>query len=254
MDTDPSEINHNREAAVGMVADAKRALTALTAAAKEAGLTSPTDWEAQLRESDDSRRAEYLDLAHSSTVPIHPLRVADEVVQRMDRDAIVCVDGNATLAWARQYIPSYVPAARLNPGPNGCMGVGVPFVLGAKAAAPERQVIGFVGDGSFLMNAQEIDTMARHDLPATIVICNNAGWTAGSNDTPGRPLGYGQRYEDIAVALGGHGEHVTKPDEIGPAIERAMASGKAAVVNVEVEQHAMPGQARFGGYSATLSR
>ena len=60
--------------------------------------------------------------------------------------------------------------------------------------------------------------------------------------------------EDIAIALGGHGEHVTKPEEIGPAIERAMASGKAAVVNVEVEQHAMPGQARFGGYSATLSR
>ena len=254
VDTDPTEINHNREAAVGMVADAKRALVALTAAAKEANLSAPTDWLAQLRESDDSRRAEYLDLAHSSTVPIHPLRLADEVVQRMDRDAIVCVDGNATLAWARQYIPSYVPAARLNPGPNGCMGVGLPFVLGAKAAAPDRQVIGFVGDGSFLMNVQEIDTMARHNLPATIVICNNAGWTAGSNDTPGRSLGYGQRYEDIAVALGGHGEHVTKPDDIGPAIERAMASGKAAVVNVEVEQHAMPGQARFGGYSATLSR
>jgi len=104
------------------------------------------------------------------------------------------------------------------------------------------------------MNVQEIDTMVRHNLPGTIVISNNAGWTAGTNDTPGRPLGYGQRYEDIAVALGGHGEHVTKPEEIGPAIERAMESGLPAVVNVEVEQHAMPGQARFGGYSATLSR
>ena len=254
VDTDPTEIGHNKESTVGMVADAKRALVALTAAAKEANLQPQTDWIAELRESDDGRRQQYLEMAHSTAVPIHPLRLADEIVQRMDRDAIVCVDGNATLAWARQYIPSYVEGGRLNPGPNGCMGVGLPFVLGAKAAAPDRQVIGFVGDGSFLMNVQEIDTMVRHNLPGTIVISNNAGWTAGSNDTPGRPLGYGQRYEDIAIALGGHGEHVTKPEEIGPAIERAMASGLPSVVNVEVEQHAMPGQARFGGYSATLSR
>ena len=254
IDVDPSEVNHNKEAAVGIVADAKRALVALTAEAKAAGVTGRKDWIGRLSEADESRKTKDREFVESDETPIHPLRLADEIVQRMDRDAIVCVDGNATLAFARQYIPSFVDGARLNPGPNGCMGVGLPFVLGAKAAAPNRQVVGFVGDGSFLMNVQEIDTMVRHDLPATIVICNNGGWTAGTNETPGRTLGFKQRYEDLAVALGGHGEHVTKPEEIGPAIERAMASGKAAVVNVEVEEHAMPGQARYGGYSATLSR
>ena len=197
IDTDPTEIGHNKEASVGMVADAKRALSALTDAAREANLGHPTDWIAELRESDDNRRQQSLELAHSSTVPIHPLRLADEVVQRMDRDAVVCVDGNATLAFARQYIPSFAEGGRLNPGPNGCMGVGLPFVLGAKAAAPERQVIGFVGDGSFLMNVQEIDTMVRHNLPGTIVISNNAGWTAGSN-------GHAWPAARLRAALRGH--------------------------------------------------
>ena len=254
VDIDGSEIGHNRPADVGLVADAKRALQALTAEAQAAALRAPDDWVARLRESDSDRRHQYQDLAESDAVPIHPLRVANELIQRLDRDAIVSVDGNATLAWARQFIPAYFEGGRLNPGPNGCMGVGLPYALGAKAAAPERQVVAFVGDGSFLMNVQEIDTMVRHDLPATIVICNNGGWTASTNTTPGRVLGFDQNYQDLAVALGGHGELVTKPDEVGPAIERAMASGKPAVVNVHVEEHADPKSASFGGYSATLSR
>ena len=250
VDVDGSEMGHNRPVDLGIVADAKLALQALTAAANAAGVRGSDDWLARLGEADHSRRTRSLELAESDQTPIHPLRVANELVKAIDRDAIVCVDGNATLSFARQWIPSFVEGGRLNPGPNGCMGVGVPFAMGAKVAAPGRQVVAFVGDGSFLMNVQEFDTMVRHDLPVVVVINNNGGWTSGLNSRPGRQLGFDQKYEDIVVALGGHGELVTKPEQIRPAIERAIESGKPACVNVHVEEHADAQTARFGGYSS----
>ncbi len=249
-----TEIGHNRPVDLGIAADAKAALGQLTVEAKEQGLQGPKDWAAALQETDSDRRAQSLEVAESSTSPIHPLRVANEIVNYMDRDAIVSVDGNATLAFARQWIPSYTEGARINPGPNGCMGVGIPHAMGAKVAAPERQVIAFVGDGSFLMNVQEFDTMVRHDLPIVAVISNNGGWTSGTNDTPGRTLGFTQNYHDVVIALGGHGELVTKAEDIRPAIERAFASGKPSCVNVHVEQHADAKQVAFGGYSSMLTR
>ncbi len=254
IDIDGTEIGQNRNIDIGIVADAKVALRQLTDEAKAAGLQGPTDWIATLQETDNDRRANSLELAESDATPIHPLRVANEIVKYIDRDAVVTVDGNATLAFARQWIPSFVEGARLNPGPNGCMGVGIPFAMGAQVAAPGRQVLAFVGDGSFLMNVQEFDTMVRHNLPIVAVISNNGGWTSGTNDTPGRTLGFSQNYHDVVVALGGHGELVTKPEDIRPAIERAFASGKPACVNVHVEEHADARSASFGGYSSMLSR
>ena len=254
IDTDPAEIGRNRPVDLGIVADAKLALGALTSAAKEAGVRGSESWIARLSESHQAREQQSREIAESDASPIHPLRVANEIRDYVDRDAIVSIDGMETLNFGRQWIPSYTEGARLNSGPNGCMGVGIPFAMGAKAAAPGRQVVAFVGDGSFLMNVQEFDTMVRHDLPIVAVISNNGGWTGGSNDTPGRPLGFAQRYHDVVAALGGHGELVTRPDEIRPAIERAFASGKPACVNVHVDEHARATTVPFGGYSTMMAR
>ena len=254
IDTDATEIGRNRPVDLGIVADAKVALQSLTAAAQEAGLRAPETWIAQLSETHESKHQQTLAMAESESTPIHPLRVANEIRNYMDRDAIVSIDGMETLNFGRQWIPSYVEGARLNSGPNGCMGVGIPFAMGAQVAAPERQVIAFVGDGSFFMNIQEFDTMVRHDLPVVAVISNNGGWTGGSNKTPGRTLGRSQRYHDVVEALGGHGELVTDPEEIRPAIERAFASGKPSCVNVHVEEHARATTVPFGGYSTMMSR
>ena len=142
--------------------------------------------------------------AESDQTPIHPLRVAEEIVNFVDRDAIISVDGMETLNFGRQWIPSFVEGARLNSGPNGCMGVGIPFAMGAQVAAPGRQVVAFVGDGSFLMNIQEFDTMVRHNLPVIAVVSNNGGWTGGENTTPGRSLGFDQQYHKVVEALGGY--------------------------------------------------
>ena len=254
IDTDPTEIGHNRPVELGIVADAKLALGALTAAAREAGLRAPDDWIARLGESDHAKRQQTLALAESGATPIHPLRIANEIVGVAERDAIVCIDGMETLNYGRQWIPAYAEGARLNAGPNGCMGTGIPFALGAKAAAPGRQVIAFVGDGSFLMNVQEFDTMVRHDLPIVAVINQNGGWTGGPDATPGRRLGFHQRYHDVVEALGGHGELVTEPQEIRPALERAIASGKPACVNVHADEHARASTVPFGGYSTMMQR
>ncbi len=254
IDTDPAEIGRNRPVDLGIVADAKLALGALTTAAREAGLRASDTWVARLSEAHEAKEQGSREIAESDASPIHPLRVANEIRDYVDRDAIVSIDGMETLNFGRQWIPSYTEGARLNSGPNGCMGVGIPFAMGAKAAAPGRQVVAFVGDGSFLMNVQEFDTMVRHDLPIVAVISNNGGWTGGANTTPGRSLGFAQRYHDVVAALGGHGELVTRPDEIRPAIERAFASGKPACVNVHVEEHARATTVPFGGYSTMMAR
>ena len=108
------------------------------------------------------------------------------------------------------------------------MGVGLPYGIGAQVAKPDTQVLVLHGDGSMGMNAMEIDTCVRFNLPVVTVISNNAGWTARAPDRrkPGREMGF-TNYDGMARELGAYGEKVTDPDEIRPALERAFASGKA---------------------------
>jgi acetolactate synthase-1/2/3 large subunit len=165
-------------------------------------------------------------------VPIHPLRLCREVRDLISRDTILIVDGHEILNFARQSIPIYQAGCSLNAGPHGCMGVGVPFGIGAKVARPEAPVVVLSGDGAFGWNGMEMDTAIRHQLPIVVVMSNNAGFTSRkTGGTVGRELGW-QRYDKMVEALGGYGEFVEKPDGIRGAIERAFKSGKPALVNV----------------------
>ena len=169
----------------------------------------------------------------------------------MDRDAILCVDGQEILNYGRQVIPTYKPRHRLNSGTFGTMGVGMPFGVGAKVACPDKQVIVLHGDGSFGMNAMEFDTAVRHRLPILTVISLNGGWTGDpKRERPGRDLGY-TRFDKMAEAFGGHAEYVEKPDDIRPALERAMAAvnaGQPALVNVVTDWRARATTAAFTKY------
>ncbi len=186
---------------------------------------------------------------HSDAEPIHPLRLCKEVRDFLPRDGILVVDGQEILNYGRQSIPTYTPGHRLNSGPFGTMGVGVPFGLGAKAAKPDKPVLVLHGDGSFGMNAMEMDTAVRHNLPVVTVISLNGGWTADPEGGKiGRQLGY-QRYEKLMDAFGGHGEYVEKPADIRPALERAFASGKASIVNVKTDYRARATTMRFTDYT-----
>ena len=182
---------------------------------------------------------------------IHPLRLCEEVKNFMDRNAILSVDGQEILNFGRQSIPTFAPGHRLNSGPFGTMGVGLPFAVGAKAAKPDTQVICLHGDGSFGQNAMELDTAVRHKLPLLCIISLNGGWTADPNHTkPGRDLGY-TRYDKMAEALGCYAEYVEKPEDIRPALERAQKKvddGMVGFVNVKTDYRARAGTVRFSSY------
>lgn len=256
---DGKEIGHNRGVEVGIVGDAKLVLQQMTteATGKIDGKRE-TAWAAQLAAKQRSNEERSAELLHSSKVPIHPLRLCREVREIISRDTIIVVDGHEILNFGRQSIPVYEPGTSLNAGPHGCMGIGIPFGIGAKAARPDKPVLVLSGDGAFGWNGMEMDTAIRHKLNIVVVVSNNGGFTSkqtgrmsAGNIGPvniGRDLGY-QRYDKMVEALGGYGEFVEKPDDIRAAIERAFASGKPALVNVCTDPEAQATtDMGFGGY------
>lgn len=254
IDIDVEEISESARAVdIGIVADAKTALGQLNQAI--AGKVDPAQydhWRRALAEKEASKRAGPGSNSLSDAVPIHPLRLCEEVKNFMDRDAILVVDGQEILNYGRQSLPTYAPGHRLNSGPFGTMGVGLPFGLGAKVAKPDTQVIVVHGDGSFGLNAMELDTAVRHKIPVLVVISLNGGWTADpQKEKPGRDLGY-TRYDKMAEALGCYSEYVEEPGEIAAALARAQAKvdgGMVAVVNIKTDWAAQAVTQKFATYS-----
>ena len=238
IDIEPSEIGKNRSVSIGLTGDAKAVLAQINHELDRTGFPAGHEsaWVEHLRDADLIRRNRVAPLENSDSFPIHPLRLCKELREVMDRDAILTVDGNEILHYGRQSIQTYEPGHRINSGPTGCMGVGLPYAIGAKLAKPDKQVVSLHGDGSLGMNIQDFDTAVRYDLPMTIVVSNNEGWTARVQGIrkPGRELGFTQ-FDKIAEALGGYGESVEKPEDIRPALERAMSSGAPAIVNVHTD-------------------
>jgi len=251
IDIDAAEIGTSTRIDLGIVADARTALRQLLEAV--AGVVAPdryAAWRKRLAGIEAERKVAAEEKLGTSQVPIHPLRLCKEVRDYLDRDAILVVDGQEILNFGRQSIPSFKPGHRLNSGTFGTMGVGLPFGIGAKAARPDAQVVVLHGDGSFGLNAMELDTAVRHRLPVLVVISLNGGWTGDpERSKPGRDLGY-TRFDRMAEALGCHGEYVEHPDEIRPALERAgeaVARGQTAVVNVVTDWRARADMRAFRG-------
>jgi acetolactate synthase-1/2/3 large subunit len=254
VDVNPAELGHNRDADVPIAGDARAVLEQLTEEAR--GKLDPKrygNWTGRLRVIDAEKGAESDKAMSSDKLPIHPLRLCKEVRDFMRRDTILVVDGQEILNFGRQAIPTYTPGHRLNSGAFGTMGVGLPYGVGAKVAKPDAQVLVLHGDGSFGINAMDIDTAVRHKINVVCVISNNGGWTADAPwsrplPKPGRNLGF-TRYDRLAMDLGAHGEHVEKSNDIRPALERAFAAGKPAVVNVITDHTARAQTVRFSAYS-----
>jgi acetolactate synthase-1/2/3 large subunit len=252
LDIEPTEIGKTRRVDAGLVGDARTVLAQLVEAGEGRMRPDRYDrWVARLREVNDQKQADAEQRLSTSQVPIHPLRLCKEVRDVMERDAVLSVDGQEILNYGRQAIPVYASGHSLNSGPLGTMGVGLPFGLGAKVAKPDAQVIVVHGDGSFGLNAMEVDTAVRHNLAVLCVISNNGGWTAADRAKAGRDLGF-TRYDLMAEALGCYGEHVEEPGQLRPALERAIKAteeGRPAVVNVITDPAARAQTARFADYS-----
>jgi acetolactate synthase-1/2/3 large subunit len=182
----------------------------------------------------------------SDAVPIDPQRLCREVRDWLATlaDPIVIGDGGDIVATAAKILPVKGEGSWMDPGPLGTLGVGMPFALAAQITHPKRRVVIVYGDGSFGLNGMEYDTAVRFNLPIIGIIGNDGAWGQmmrpqgaiyGWDRLQGTLLNY-TRYDKVVEALGGHGEFVTKPDDIYPAIERAFASGKPACVNVIIDQ------------------
>jgi acetolactate synthase-1/2/3 large subunit len=155
-------------------------------------------------------------------------------------------DGGEIGQWAQAILTA--PTRIIN-GLAGAIGPSIPFAMAARAARPEARILAVLGDGTFGFHMAEFDTACRHKLPFVAIVGNDSRWNAeyeiqkrdyGANRTHGCELAPGTRYDLVAVALGGHGEYVTRAEDIAPALERAFASGKPACVNVVIEGQAAP--------------
>jgi acetolactate synthase-1/2/3 large subunit len=229
---------HPRPVAAELYGDLSSTLTVLSDTPR-ADTAGHEGWIAELRATESAaREREHSELADDRS-PLHPMRVYAELAPLLDRDAIVVVDAGDFGSYAGRVIDSYVPGAWLDSGPFGCLGSGPGYALAAKLARPDRQVILLQGDGAFGFSGMEWDTLARHDVPVVSVIGNNGIWalehhpmTALYGYSVVAELRPGTRYDEVVRALGGHGELVSTPAELRPALTRALGSGLPAVVNV----------------------
>jgi acetolactate synthase-1/2/3 large subunit len=179
------------------------------------------------------------DLLAAAATPVLPTRVYGELAARLDRDAVVVCDGGDFVSYAGRHVPVHEPGCWLDSGPYGCLGTGMGYAMAARLAHPDRQVVALLGDGAAGFSLMDVDTLVRHQLPVVMVVGNNGIW--GLEKHPMQMLyGYdvaadlqpGCRYDQVAAALGGAGETVSEPDEVGPALDRALASGVPYLVNV----------------------
>jgi acetolactate synthase-1/2/3 large subunit len=224
----------------GVGGDLARTLAALAEAAPGSAATAGRDaWVTQLREEEQARRVREMDDLESDASPIKPTRVYGELRRRLGRDAIVIGDGGDFVSYAGKYVDTYEPGGFLDPGPYGCLGTGSGYALAAALAHPDRQVVVMWGDGALGFSLGDLDTLVRFGADVVGVVGNNGIW--GLEKHPMQLIyGYdvaaelrpGTRYDEVMTALGGHGELVTEPDEIGPALDRAFATPGPSLVNV----------------------
>ena len=242
---DTSQIATHIELAGSAAGDLSAVFRGLVAARVEASRPKErAEWVADLSADETSRREKEEETLRSAAEPIHPARIYGELRDRLEPDAVVVVDGGDFGSYAGKLIDTETPGAFLDPGPYGCLGTGPGYGLAARLAAQadgraDRQVFLMLGDGAAGFSLMDFDTLVRHEAPVVAIVGNNGIW--GLEKHPMQALyGYdvvaelrpGTRYDQVVEALGGHGELVTDPAEIGPAIDRALAAGVPALVNV----------------------
>jgi acetolactate synthase-1/2/3 large subunit len=196
-------------------------------------------WLGELRAAEtEKRESEAAELADDRS-PLHPMRLYAELAKVLDRDAIIIGDGGDFVSYAGRVVDSYQPGCWLDPGPFGCLGAGPGYALAAKLARPDSQVVLLLGDGAFGFSGMEFDTLARHGVNVVGVMGNNGIWALEKHPmeflygySVAADLRPETRYDQVVEALGGYGELVREPADVGPAIERAFSAGRPALVNV----------------------
>lgn len=266
VDIAPDEIGRNRTIDLGIVSDLKSFLAEMNERIDQKAIGPALKekfypWVEMVRQFDKDGKEQAKAMWTCSTEPIHPMRLAKEVNDFMDReDDIVVADGGDTSTWMGMTRTIRRGGSYLDYGLYGCLAVGIPYANAAKLKHPDQRVLLIMGDGSVGFNFMEFNTAIRKKLPIVVVIGNDQAWgmimhsqqlRLGHNIPNGTELGWVD-YHKMVEALGGFGICVEKPEDIRPALEAAFASGKTACVNVKVDPSVIsPGSvalANLGGY------
>lgn len=234
-----------RQVDVALVGHLGETLRQLHALLRGRPMPERAAWLQKLRAHDDRKREENAEGERADGSPMHALRFLREVNDVIDDDTIVVGDGGNVVALAGKVLDVSQPGHWLDPGPYGTLGVGLPFGMAAKLARPGKKVLVLSGDGAFGLNGMEIESCARQGIPVVCVVANDGAWNQirdpqvmlyGEERAPATALNPNARYDLMAQAMGAHGERVSEPKEVGAAIERAFASGKASVVDVAIDR------------------
>ena len=249
IDADASQLRSEKPVLLTIHAEPTGIVRQLTIAAEALeGLQEEGRYDSWRVEVMAARRAtppEWEQIRGSVDHPIHPLRVCEALQPFLDDGAVFVSDGGEFGQWVQAGLEV---EHRLINGPAGSIGSSLPMGLAARLAHPQRAVFVFLGDGTFGYHAMEFDTALRYDLPIIAIVGNDARWNAehqlqiqsyGEERTIGCELLL-SRYDKVIEALGGHGEFVEDPKDLTPAVERALASGLPACINIVIESVSAP--------------
>lgn len=257
LDIDSGEIGNNRPVDVPLVGDGKAVTAQLNDGLEKRQWFYPdvTPWRTSITEKMEANQEAVAPMAADDSAPMNYFRALRDIIPRIPKDAVMIGEGANTMDIARTQMINYEPRTRLDAGSYGTMGVGLGFAVAAALVHPERPTVVVQGDSAFGFSGMEIETAARHKLPLKIIILNNGGIGQGvadpNPDLPPLPhaLMHGARYERMAEAFGGAGFYVTEPDELGDALDAAMAFDGLAIVNVVISATANRKPQKHGWHS-----
>jgi acetolactate synthase I/II/III large subunit len=242
-DAAPARIGLHVPAEVALVGDPKLVLRQLSDAAcrRDWRRQGESDWLRELAKVriNFDRAIVELEHKHHDDAPIHPARVAREICEVIDPDATIVIDSFTMSGWISQWFQARFPGQILDAGPLAPVGHGVGMAIGAQLARPGKQVVLVIGDGGLGISGFDLETARRYRLPIVAVLWNNGSWGPSFDQMPflkGRTDPFeilpNQRYDRMFELMDCHGEHVERPEEFRPALERALSAGKTALVNV----------------------
>ncbi len=249
VDIEPKEIGRNRKADIPVVADVRATLKKLNGQLKKSAPVFDK-WTAQIKNISEKKSRMFFNEKNSSSKKgaIHPVCVVETINKIAPPETVFVPDGGDCQAWTDASCRVQTPGGYVKGGPLGCMGVGLPFAIGAKMANPDNPVVLITGDGALGMNFMEFETAVKHKLPIVIVVCNDGSWGMTRNqiritygeDAPLDGVVLGEvPFHTIAEAMGGKGEFVSELSELEGAVKRALECGRPAVVNVRTDPDAI---------------
>jgi acetolactate synthase-1/2/3 large subunit len=250
IDISGSTIGLNRAVDLPIIGDAKTTLSLLLKEVKS--LSAKRSENPKLEKARESQRSWLKGFqagATSNAKPIHTLRAIKDIRDFFPRNAICCVDGGNTVVWSIYVNRIYEPRTYLYACDSGHLGVGLPYAISAKLTKPDTPVYLITGDGAFMLSIHELETAKRVGANIIAAVINDRGWGMIKG---GQKLSFESRfegvdltdirYDQIAKAMGCYGERVEDPNEIKPALKRAVDSGMPAVLDIIVNRdiHLVP--------------